>query len=195
MLVALAPAGSESADAWAEFLDELRAAGCDHYSSPSATPRRSISAPWSRFPPAAAAEVPDPPSPQRPGDSPRRGADRDQEGLLEAVRCRRRAGRQGRPDLVPGPKLLAFVQGRIEVSSHRPNSARRQPLTPDSSKVSECRPAPPTRANPRPRIYTRPGTQPRVPKPTSLLNRAGRPRRPILGVGTMCSCRDCRPAA
>ena len=87
VLVGLAPGGSESTDAWADFLDRpdrprAAATAADHQR------RRPRAARGLRagVPPVAAAEVPDPPRPQRPRQGPRRGPDRGQGRLLAAVR-------------------------------------------------------------------------------------------------------------
>ena len=89
VFVALAAGGSESTDAWAGFLDELRGRGLrPPLLVISDGAAGLISAIETRAGPVAAAKMPDPPMPQRAGQGPRRRARRDPGRLLGDLRHR-----------------------------------------------------------------------------------------------------------
>ena len=107
----LAAGGSESTDAWADFLDELRGRGLrPPLLVISDGAAGLISAAESVLARIAAPTMPDPPVPQRPREGPRRRPGRDPGRLLGDLRHRELTA----AGIEPGQRLVTAVQARID---------------------------------------------------------------------------------
>ena len=141
VLIGLTPGGTESTDAWADFLTDLvrrrlRPPLLVISDAPRAARRLRAG-----LRPVAASEVPDPPCPQRPREGPHRAPGRGQGRLLADLRRHRRRARHP-PSRTRARRVRAGPHRRLrghgrrplplrgDVPAHRPRTAHQLPALP-----------------------------------------------------------------